>query len=147
MIRQLHSADLHRVMEIWLEANIQAHSFIPQAYWKENAALVRELLPQADVWVYEQDGDIGGFIGIMEASFVAGLFVDSKMQSGGIGSALLSHCKQKYPELSLHVYADNIRAVRFYEKNGFTIVGEMKNDDTGKQEYVMQWKSGPPLGQ
>ncbi|WP_010269148.1 N-acetyltransferase [Paenibacillus senegalensis] len=143
MIRQLHSADLHRVMEIWLETNIQAHSFIPQAYWQENASLVRELLPQADVWVYEQaDGDIGGFIGIMEASFVAGLFVDSNIQSGGVGSALLSYCKQKYPELSLHVYEDNIRAVRFYEKNGFTIVGEMVNDATGKQEYVMQWKSG-----
>lgn len=41
-----------------------AHSFIPTEYWKANQALVRELLPQAEVYVYEKNGEILGFAGL-----------------------------------------------------------------------------------
>lgn len=64
MIRPLQKADLAQVTEIWLSANLQAHGFISSEYWKENRALVKELLLQAEVYVYEKDGEILGFAGL-----------------------------------------------------------------------------------
>ena len=36
MIREFKIKDLERVMEIWLESNIDAHSFIDKKYWEDN---------------------------------------------------------------------------------------------------------------
>ena len=36
MIRKFNEKDLHAVMELWLESNIEAHDFIDSRYWKEN---------------------------------------------------------------------------------------------------------------
>ena len=35
MIRKFTPADIEVLMEIWLQANCQAHSFIPPSYWEE----------------------------------------------------------------------------------------------------------------
>ena len=47
MIRPFQENDLFAVMQIWLDANIKAHSFIPQKYWTDNYAVVKDILPQA----------------------------------------------------------------------------------------------------
>lgn len=43
---------------------LKAHYFIPGQYWKNNIDLVKEMLPQAEVYVYENDCQIEGFIGL-----------------------------------------------------------------------------------
>ena len=55
MIQAFQPADLDRVAEIWLTANLQAHNFIAPEYRKSNQALVRELQPQAEVYIYKKD--------------------------------------------------------------------------------------------
>ena len=55
MIRVLQKADIERVVDIWLDTNLKAHYFIPGQYWKNNIDLVKEMLPQAEVYVYEND--------------------------------------------------------------------------------------------
>ena len=47
MIRTYQPADLDRLMQLWLQGNLQAHPFVPASYWEENAADVRRQLPQA----------------------------------------------------------------------------------------------------
>ena len=49
MIRKFDEKDLHAVMELWLESNIEAHDFIDSRYWKENYSKVEEMLPQAEI--------------------------------------------------------------------------------------------------
>ena len=66
MVRDYRPSDLDRILKIWLQANIQAHDFIDRSYWEENSGLVRQLLPQARVLVWEQGGEIQGFAGIVE---------------------------------------------------------------------------------
>lgn len=139
MIRSMKESDLDRVMDIWLEANLQGHSFIPDTYWLDHLSMVRGLLPQAEVWVYEKEGAIDGFIGVAKRAYIAGLFVTPDRQSSGVGGALLEWCQARYPGLSLNVYVDNDRAVQFYLKNGFIPSEELKNEDTGYREYVMSW--------
>lgn len=37
MIRPLRKDDRNRVMQIWLDTNINTHDFISEDYWKENS--------------------------------------------------------------------------------------------------------------
>ena len=84
--------------DLWLAANLQAHGFISYGYWKENQALVKELLLQAEAYVYEKDGEILGFVGL-DGEYIEGIFAAGKAQSQGIGKSLLDFLKAKKPEL------------------------------------------------
>ena len=84
MIRVLQEADIDRVAEIWLDSNLKAHYFIPEQYWKSNFEAVKEMLSQAEVYVYEDDRNIQGFAGLND-EYIEGIFVYDEMQSQGIG--------------------------------------------------------------
>ena len=47
------------------------------------------MLPQAEVYVYEDDKMIQGFLGVRD-EYIEGIFVSDKMQSQGIGKILLN---------------------------------------------------------
>ena len=65
MIRMLQPQDTGRVMQLWLGGNLDAHAFCAQGnHWCEKVSMVRELLLQAEVYVYEQNGEIQGFVGL-----------------------------------------------------------------------------------
>ena len=55
MIRKLQKVDINRVADIWLKTNLKAHFFIPEQYWISNYEFVKEMLPQAEVYVYSDD--------------------------------------------------------------------------------------------
>ena len=55
MIRKYVDSDIDAVMQIWLNTNIQAHGFISPDYWKNNFDVVKEMLPLAEIYVYEDD--------------------------------------------------------------------------------------------
>ena len=140
MIRKLQKTDINRVADIWLKTNLKAHYFIPEQYWTNNYAVVKEMLPQAEVYVYEDDKIIQGFVGI-NAEYIEGIFVSDEMQSHGIGKILLDYIKDKKVRLHLNVYQKNVRAISFYQREGFTIQGERMDEFTGEKEYVMNWES------
>ena len=50
MIRHLNETDLTEILSVWLNTNLQAHSFIPAEYWKENYDIVKQMreLPNED---------------------------------------------------------------------------------------------------
>lgn len=56
MIRLAEQQDLDRIMEIWLEGNLQTHDFVDPAYWTGCFQEVREAIAQADVWVWDENG-------------------------------------------------------------------------------------------
>lgn len=140
-IRALRRADIGRGMELWLDANLKAHSFIPAAYWKSNFDAVKEMLPQAEVYVYEDAGEIDAFVGL-NGTYIEGIFVSSEMQSKGIGRRLLDFVKTKRTELCLNVYQKNTRAIDFYQREGFKIRCEGLDESTGEKDYEMVWSGG-----
>ena len=99
MIRKLQKADIMKVADIWLDTNIKAHNFIPAQYWESYYEPVKEMLLQAEVYVYENNGEIQGFIGL-NGKYVEGIFVCDKLQSQGIGKLLLDFVKESRTELS-----------------------------------------------
>ena len=139
MIRTLQNADINRVADIWLDTNLKAHSFISAQYWKSNYELVKEMLSQAEVYVYEDGQKIQGFIGLSD-KYIEGIFVSEKMQSQGIGKLLLNYIKDKKDALRLNVYQKNTRAIHFYQREGFKIQCEGLDEATGEKDYVMIWQ-------
>ena len=140
MIRKLQNVDINKVVDIWLKTNLEAHDFIPGQYWTSNYEAVKKMLPQAEVYVYEDSKTIQGFVGVRD-EYIEGIFVSGKMQSHGIGKALLDYIKDKKARLQLNVYQKNVRAMSFYQREGFTIQSEGLDDFTGEKEYVMEWNS------
>ncbi len=140
MIRKFKKNDIEIIMQIWKKENIKAHKFISKEYWENNYNYVKEILPNAEIYVYIFKENIVGFIGINE-NYIEGIFVDTNNQCNGIGTALLNKVKENKSNLTLSVYKKNINAINFYKKNGFAITSESIDKDTEEIEYTMTWKS------
>lgn len=141
MIRKLDNKDVNRIMEIWLESTIKAHSFIEKEYWQSNYNTVKYVyIPIAETYVYEENDVIKGFISIIDKEFIGALFVDNDYQGLGVGSKLINFALNKYDTLSLAVYKENFKSVRFYKKMGFEILSEEINEDSKHPEYIMKNK-------
>lgn len=142
MIRDFQESDLDALMEIWLTANTSAHSFVPEEYWTGHFAQVREMLPQSELYIYEDDrtGTIRGFMGLAD-DYIAGIFVADGSRSQGIGRQLLDHARGRKQHLSLHVYEKNQRAVNFYLREHFQVKKQQVDGDTGETELVMEYQA------
>ena len=140
MIRLFEFRDLDKIMDIWLQGNLEAHSFIDAEYWKKNFDSVKSVLPNAEVYVYEneEDGEILGFIG-MDAEYIAGIFVAAGYKGQGIGHELIKTVKKK-KRLSLHVFEKNTGAMAFYLREGFKIKERMAEKGTGERECLMVYE-------
>lgn len=138
MIRKFEKSDLDDVMQIWKNENIKAHQFISKEYWKNNYSYVKEILPNAEIYVYIIKGKIIGFVGV-NGNYIEGIFVDINNQFKGVGTSLLNKVKEKRNNLTLSVYKKNINAINFYKKNNFIITNENIDKDTNEIEYTMSW--------
>jgi len=140
VIRVFKENDISVVMQIWLDTNIKTHSFISKCYWMDNYDMVKKIMPQAEIYVYEDNitNQIEGFIGLTD-NYIAGLFVKEGVQSKGIGKQLLNYAKGIKSNMRLSVYNKNIRAIKFYQREQFVIQSENTDDNTNEKELIMVW--------
>lgn len=138
-VRPAVPEDLPRVLDIWYEANCQTHSWIPQAYWQEKRPLVKALLPQAQLFVWEEAGQVEGFLGLQE-DYLAGVFVRPGQQGRGIGRCLLRQAMAVRDHLTLDVYEQNPRARAFYLRLGFVPAGRSLDEETGQWQETLGWR-------
>ncbi|WP_462335650.1 N-acetyltransferase [Fusobacterium varium] len=141
MIRNLKNDDIDIVMELWKNSTIEAQNFIPDSYWLENYDNVKNnYLPNSDTYVYEEDGEIKGFVSLIENIFIGGLFIRVDSQREGIGSVILDFLKERNYKLQLTVYDKNERAMKFYLKSGFKILNTEIDKKTREKEHLMEWR-------
>lgn len=140
MIRKFETRDLDTVMQIWLHGNLDAHAFIAASFWTEHFEMVRDMLPQAELYVHENEGtrQIDGFIGLT-GNHIEGIFVAKAARSKGVGKALLEYAKSRKPSLTLSVYQKNQRALVFYRREQFVVQSEGIDEDTNEAEIQMLW--------
>lgn len=138
MIRKFKEEDIEDIMKLWLKTNISAHDFIDSDYWKNNYDAVKEMMPNASIYVYEENDLIQGFVGLMDG-YIAGIFVSKQLQSKGLGKELLDYAKSNNSKLFLNVYKKNKRAVDFYLREGFLVSSEKEDENTGEIELSMHW--------
>lgn len=139
MVRKFQKTHLDKVMSIWLDSNINVHSFISKSYWEFAFNFVRSAIPLTETYVYEEDGEVLGFIGVQD-TYIAGMFVDASARSRGVGKKLLDYAKTVKTELNLKVYLKNERAISFYKREDFVIESETTDVNTNEAELVMNWQ-------
>lgn len=139
MIRPFTAADAQQAVSIWLAGSLQAHHFIEREYWEsQQEAMAERYLPSAQTYVLEEQGRLLGFVSLMD-DYLAAIFVDPTEQQRGLGQRLLNYAKELRSQLQLKVYTANEPAVRFYQKHGFSIIEETRDEATGASEWVMHW--------
>lgn len=139
MIRKFKSDDIDAVITLWPEGNLCAHGFVDAKYWHSKYRAVKSEILSSEVYVYEHEKRICAFVGVREG-YVEGLFTAGDLRSLGIGCLLLGELKRHYDRLTLKVYEQNHRAVKFYTREGFSIERMEIDKSTGAKEYVMVWE-------
>jgi putative acetyltransferase len=100
-----------------------------------------ELVPKAEIIVAEQAGEIAGFVTIDASGYLDQLVVVPDQWGSSLADTLVDEAKRRSPDhVTLKVNADNARAIRFYERNGFMHAGEDVNPSSGRPVLKMQWK-------
>ena len=142
-IRKARRSDLSRIAEIQV-FNYRLY-FYPifqsdEYYFGELSvpSLMRKYASDPDgLYVYD-DGVVKGFIRI-EGTYIAKLYVEPVLQNASIGSRLLEYAVEKHNADHLWALEKNEKAIRFYERHGFTVTGEKKPEE-GTSEYLVLLK-------
>lgn len=88
-----------------------------------------------NTYVYD-DGVVKGFVRI-DGSEAVKLFVEPSLQGNAIGEKLLKYAVEEHNADFLWALEKNVRAIRFYERNGFHLTDEKKlEEDTA--EYLVK---------
>ena len=139
MIRKLEDRDLEQALNLWQQANQQAHPFLPKSFWEQRRAQIKAALQQGEVYVAVEGDQILGFIGLYQ-DWIHGLFVLPDRQGQGIGRALLARLKELRPVLWLQVYGKNRRALEFYLREGFQVRRRSLDPDSDEVKLTLTWQ-------
>jgi GNAT superfamily N-acetyltransferase len=111
--------------------------------WMRNGVLASQ-----EVLVAERNGRPVGFAAV-EGDWLEQLYVAPEAIGTGVGRRLLDAVTAKHPGgLSLHVFARNARARRFYEAAGFELVAESDGRDNEERtpDCTYRWEAPAPAG-
>ncbi len=147
-LRRYQPRDEDAAVALWLrswQAAYPSLNFAERLDWWR-ARWRNELVPSASITIAEAEGakepEIIGFVTVDPRSFYLDqIVVAPEHWASGVGTALITEAKRLSPAgLDLDVNTDNARAVRFYQKNGFSITGSGVNPTSGKPVHRMRWR-------
>ncbi len=141
LIRDAVDGDTGGVMQIWFQANTAAHPFLTELYWHSRYDTARQTIKTAQTFVYENRGEIKGFISLTSETEIIAVCVAPGAQHTGIGIRLIEQTKLLYPCLSVKCFKKNELTVKFLINRGFIPVSEKKDPLTGLTEYAMEWSA------
>ncbi|CCJ09018.1 GNAT family N-acetyltransferase [Methylocystis sp. SC2] len=92
--------------------------------------------------LFDAQSALAGFVVINPADgWLDQICVAPDRFGAGFGALLLSAARNVSPRLiRLDVNADNARAIRFYERDGFSRVGRGANTLSGRETVMMEWR-------
>ena len=141
-LRPYRAEDEDATVTLWQRAWQQTYPSIDfaarVAWWR--ARWRDELVPNAIIIVAEQDGAAVGFVTIDASGYLDQLVVAPDHWGSEIAERLVSEAKRVSPgRITLLVNTDNMRAIRFYERNGFSHAGRDVNPTSGRPVLKMEW--------
>lgn len=142
-LRLYRAEDEDAAIELWLRTWQLAYPSIDFAarvpWWRERWR--NELAPNADIIVAENAGVQIGFVTIDKQGYLDQLVVSPDHWGSPLATALVDEAKRlSVGGVTLKVNADNYRAIRFYERNGFMHEGEDVNPASKRLILKMAWR-------
>ncbi|MHA1126954.1 MAG: GNAT family N-acetyltransferase [Candidatus Heimdallarchaeota archaeon] len=144
-IRELKKQDIDTLAEI----NITSFPWTSfKLTHKAASKFLQDRLDKQMVYVAVKDNQVIGFIAMKRdflfGNYIRRIVIREDMRSKGIGSQLVNHIEEltfgnNIPNLYLICTTTNAKAIAFYIKNGFKIIGEITNFvDEGLDEYILR---------
>jgi putative acetyltransferase len=142
-LRPYRAEDEDAAIALWQQTWQQAYPSIDFAarvtWWRERWR--SELVPNANIVVAEQQGMLIGFVTIDLKNYLDQLVVAPDHWGSQLANTLVDEAKRLSPDrIMLAVNTDNLRAIRFYERNGFVPSGGDVNPTSGRPVLRMEWK-------
>jgi putative acetyltransferase len=143
-LRPYRAADEDAAIELWRRTWQIAYPHLDFAarldWWRQRWR--QELVPSTLITVAESNGLLVGFVTVdPKTMYLDQIVVAPEAWGAKIADALLAQAKRLSPAgLDLAVNADNGRALRFYEKQGFVVTGTDDNPRSGAPIRKMSWR-------
>ena len=137
-VSKIEPSEYPEVVELW-EASVRAtHDFLKEEdilFFKP--LILNEYLKAVDLnCVRDGKGVILGFSGVAGGKLEM-LFVHPDHAGKGIGKCLLDHAIKNHSVIKVDVNEQNPKALGFYLKNGFEIIGRSALDGAGKPYPIL----------
>jgi GNAT superfamily N-acetyltransferase len=96
---------------------------------------MRGVVEEHEVWLAcVGDGALLGLM-VLEGDWVGQLYLDPAWTGRGLGTCFLELAREQRPDgLQLWTFVSNVRARRFYERNGFII--QERTDGSGNEQHA-----------
>jgi len=143
-LRPYLPADEDAAVELWRRTWQQHYPHLDfgerVAWWRERWR--QELAPTATICVAESGGRLAGFVTVdAKTGYLDQIVVVPEAWGSDVAAMLMAEARRISPTgLDLRVNADNARAIRFYEKQGFVDAGETVNEISGAPVRTMRWR-------
>jgi GNAT superfamily N-acetyltransferase len=132
MIVKGEQLDFEEIFVIINDGASAYRGIIPADRWHDPYMTAAELKEQIDdgveFWIYRQDDEILGVMGIQykdSVTLIRHAYVRTKDRKQGIGSKLLKHlCDLAANPILIGTWADAKWAIEFYQKHGFRLLPE-----------------------
>ena len=142
-LRPYATADEDAAIELWRRTWQQHYPHLDFTarvpWWRERWR--NELVPTAMVMVAERQGAVVGFVTVdPKTRYLDQLVVAPEAWGSDVAPVLMAEARRLSPAgLELAVNADNVRAIRFYEKQGFVVTGDDVNPISKALILKMSW--------
>jgi putative acetyltransferase len=147
VLRDLVETDLSALIDLWAaawtETDIPIDFGARRAWIGERLSALRAAGAEAVVG-FEVSGKPAGFVTIDARSGALDQLCVAPAERGlGLAAALMDEAKRRSPGLiDLEVNEANPRARRFYEREGFSVVGRGVSPHSGLPTLKMRWRAG-----
>ena len=144
------AADLSALMDLWVTAWRATYAdidFNARLEWFNARLAELEADGALTLCLYEgAPSALAGFVVINPATgWLDQLCVHPNCFGAGAARALVDAARQASPNrIRLDVNADNTRARRFYEREGFSLVGAGAISCSGRATVVLEWRPNCP---
>ena len=139
MIRKHKETDSDAIIDVWFAASLLATPFLSEEFLSEERGNIRNIwLPKAETWVFENDGNVIGFLSLI-GDEVGAIFVHPDSQGKGIGRALMDHAANLRGDLFLDVFEENTIGRRFYDRYGFQFARKHIHKQSGHVQIRMHY--------
>lgn len=137
-MRPYRPADEDDVIRVWLASTIPGQPFLPEEQWRSMEPVIRrELMPVADTWVVEENGEVVAFMSLLD-DLIGGLFTHPLYQGKGYGRALVEHAAALHSPVFVEVFEANEGAVAFYRNRGFVDHERRLDEESGLPLLILR---------
>jgi putative acetyltransferase len=143
-LRPYQTADEETAIELWRRtwqiAYPRLDFTVRLDWWRQRWRT--ELAPTTTITMAEAAGQLVGFVTVdPKTMYLDQIVVAPEAWGSKTAGALMAEARRLSPAgLDLTVNADNRRAIRFYEKQGFVVTGTDLNPHSGAPVRQMSWR-------